>query len=98
MSADRWQERRVLIAVVVMAVLAGAWAVVAAFKVTGPWVIGAAVVGVAVVGVLSGLVRDWYKRLAVRRDENTLKVLDGCLVLPGGRLPKVAQIDEWWSR
>ncbi|MFD1115671.1 tetratricopeptide repeat protein [Sphaerisporangium aureirubrum] len=94
MSGGRWQEHRVLIAVVVLAGLGATSAVVTAFKVTSPWVIGAAVVGVAVAGVLSGFVQERYKRLSVRRDENALKVQDGCLVLANGRLPKVAQIDD----
>ncbi|MEU8038933.1 tetratricopeptide repeat protein, partial [Streptosporangium sp. NPDC049078] len=44
--------------------------------------------------VLSGLAQERYKRLTARRDENVFKLKDGCLVLPSGRLPKVAQLND----
>lgn len=52
-----------------------------------------AAVGVAIVTVLSGVFQERYKQITTRRDESALKVQDGCLVLPSGRLPKVAQIN-----
>ncbi|GAA4561118.1 tetratricopeptide repeat protein [Planotetraspora kaengkrachanensis] len=94
MNNSKWQERRVLISVVGLAALGATAAVLTAFKVTDPWAISVAAVGVAVVTVLSGLVQEHYKRLAARRDDNALRVQDGCLVMPNGRLPKVVQIDD----
>src|SRR5690606_17520702 len=68
--------------------------VLAAFKVTNPWIIGAAAVVVAVVTVVSGLVQERLKRTVARRDEVTLKLQDGALVLPSGRLPRVADLTD----
>ncbi|GAA1016658.1 hypothetical protein GCM10009556_059290 [Acrocarpospora pleiomorpha] len=79
---------------VALAGLGAATAALTAFKVTSPWAIGGAAVGVAIVAVLSGLAQERYKRLTARRDESTLKLQDGCLVLPSGRLPTVTQIDD----
>ncbi|MFJ2030537.1 tetratricopeptide repeat protein [Streptosporangium sp. NPDC087985] len=90
MSSNRWQERRVLIAVVVLAALGAATAVVTAFQVTDPWVVG----GAAVVAAVLGIWQERYKRITTRRDEITLKLHDGCLVLPSGRLPTVVQLDD----
>ncbi|WP_248960896.1 tetratricopeptide repeat protein [Sphaerisporangium perillae] len=83
-----------LIIVVALAALGTATAVLTAFKVTNPWAIGAAAVGVPVVTVLSGFVQDRYKKVAARREESVLKLQDGCLVLPNGRLPKVSEIND----
>ncbi|MFF4991165.1 tetratricopeptide repeat protein [Streptosporangium saharense] len=94
MSGNRWQERRVLIAVVVLAALGAATAVVTAFKVTDPWAVGGAAVGGAVVAAVLGFWQERYKRLTARRDEIAFKLQDGCLVLPSGRLPTVAQLDD----
>ncbi|MEU6793998.1 tetratricopeptide repeat protein [Nonomuraea wenchangensis] len=69
-------------------------AVLTAFQVTVSWVVGAAAVVVAVVTVVSGLVQERYKRTVARRDEVTLKLRDGALVLPSGRLPRVSDVTD----
>ncbi|MEU0521932.1 tetratricopeptide repeat protein, partial [Streptosporangium sp. NPDC006007] len=94
MSGNRWQERRLLIAVVVLAALGAAMAVVMAFKVTAPWAVGLAAVVAAVVAAVLALLQERYKRLTARREEITYKLQDGCLVLPSGRLPTVARLDD----
>ncbi len=94
MGYSRQREHRVLIIVITLAVLGAGSAVIAAFKISSPWVIGGGVVMVAAVAAVSELWRERYRRIAARRDESMLKLEDGCLVLPDGRLPKVGQIDD----
>jgi hypothetical protein len=61
-------------------------AVLAAAGIGNRWVLGGAA-AVAAVGVVFGTVwQDRYKRLAERRDEESFRTEDGCLVLADGRL------------
>ncbi|MGW7714341.1 tetratricopeptide repeat protein, partial [Streptomyces chartreusis] len=74
-----------------LAVLATAPALLATFKVTNQWAVGIAVVGAAVLVAVAAVWQERYKRAVQQRDERALKIENGCLVLPNGRLPKVAQ-------
>ncbi|NUW44977.1 tetratricopeptide repeat protein [Nonomuraea rhodomycinica] len=94
MFGVRWQERRLLIVVIGLAAAGAVSGVLVAFKVTVPWILGAAAVVVAVATVVSGLVQERYKRTVARQDEVTLKLQDGALVLPSGRLPRVSDVTD----
>ncbi|MFI6505154.1 hypothetical protein [Nonomuraea typhae] len=94
MGSGRRHERRLLIALVGLAAAGTASGVLATFKVSNPWAIGGAAVAVAVVMLLSGLIQERYKRSVTRRDEIALKLQDGALVLPSGRLPKVCDRND----
>ncbi|MFJ4519728.1 tetratricopeptide repeat protein [Streptomyces sp. NPDC088810] len=74
-----------------MALLATAPAMLATFKVTNQWAVGAAAGGAAVLVAVAAVWQERYKRAAQQRDEQTLKIESGCLVLPNGQLPTVAQ-------
>ncbi|WP_405484718.1 tetratricopeptide repeat protein [Streptomyces sp. NBC_00009] len=77
-----------------LALLATAPAVLATFKVTNRWAVGAAVGGAAVLVAVAGVWQERYKRAAQQRDEQALKIESGCLVLSSGRLPTVAQTTD----
>ncbi|MGI8336001.1 tetratricopeptide repeat protein [Actinomadura scrupuli] len=66
-----------------------------AFKVTNAWAVSGASLGVAVLG--AGVTAAWqeqYKKAAQRRDEQELQIEGGCLVLPGGKLPRVSEVTD----
>ncbi|MFG1614618.1 tetratricopeptide repeat protein [Nonomuraea wenchangensis] len=94
MTSGRWQEHRLLLAVILLAAAGAVSGVLISFKVTHPWVIGGAAVAVAVVTVLSGLIQERYKRTVARREEVAFKLQDGTLVLPSGLLPKVSDLKD----
>jgi hypothetical protein len=91
----RWRESWLLLVVGALAVLAAAPAGLTAFKVTNAWAVSGTSLGVAVLG--AGVTAAWqerYKKAAQRRDEQELQIESGCLVLPGGRLPKVGEVSD----
>ncbi|WP_406353950.1 tetratricopeptide repeat protein [Streptomyces sp. NBC_00658] len=91
MGTGGWRESRLLLIVAGLAVLATAPALLATFKVTNQWAVGVAVGGAAVLVAVAAVWQERYKRAVQQRDERALKIENGCLVLPSGRLPKVAQ-------
>ncbi|MBV9143441.1 MAG: tetratricopeptide repeat protein, partial [Pseudonocardiales bacterium] len=89
-----WRERRVLLLVVGLAVLAAVPGVVRAAGVANGWVLSGATV-IAGVGVaVAARWQEHYKRVAQRRDEQSWKVEDGCRVLASGRMPRVREITD----
>ncbi|MET7574896.1 tetratricopeptide repeat protein [Streptomyces sp. NPDC005492] len=48
----------------------------------------------AVLVVLAGVWQERYQLAAQQRDERALKIENGCLVLPNGRLPRAAQATD----
>ncbi|MGW5277391.1 hypothetical protein ACWEQP_33645 [Streptomyces sp. NPDC004044] len=77
-----------------LAVSATAPALLTTFKVTNRWAVGAAVSGAAVLLAVAAVWQERYKRAAQQRDDRALKIENGCLVLPSGRLPKVAEAPD----
>jgi tetratricopeptide (TPR) repeat protein len=84
--------------------LTGFWAIVAALVVAAPAILAAAgakrpvllavaVGAAAVAAVFSGLLVERYRRLTQRRDDETLAVVDGCLMI-GSRPPRVREISD----
>jgi tetratricopeptide (TPR) repeat protein len=92
--AGSWRESRVALAAAALALLAGVPVVLAAAGVGNRWVLGGAAAVAAMVVVFGAVWQDRYKRLAERRDEQSFRIEDGCLVLPGGRLPAVRDITD----
>ena len=92
--AGDWRESRVALAAAALALLAAAPGVLAAVGVRNGWVLGGATAVAAVVVVFGAVWQDRYKRLAERRGEQSFRTEDGCLVLPGGRLPAVRDITD----
>jgi membrane protein YdbS with pleckstrin-like domain len=82
-----WRESRVGLVAAALALLAGVPALIAAAGVRNRWALGGAVAVAAVVVVFSAVWRERYGRLAERRDEESFRTEDGCLVLADGRLP-----------
>ncbi|MGI8335082.1 tetratricopeptide repeat protein [Actinomadura scrupuli] len=80
--------------VVGLALLATVPGLPVAFKITNPWVVASAGFVAAVVVAVAAVWQERYKRLAQRRDEETLKIQEGCLVLPDGALPKVRELAD----
>jgi tetratricopeptide (TPR) repeat protein len=72
------------------ALLAGTPAILAAVWVRNPWILAGAASAAAVIAVF-GAVRHLRHQ---RRDEQELRVEDGFLVVPGGRLPSVRDITD----
>jgi hypothetical protein len=68
-------------------------AVLNAFKITNPWVVGAAALLAALALVAAGMWQERFKRLVQRRDEQRFKVVDGVL-LRAGRVPTVRQVTD----
>ncbi|MGD1224959.1 tetratricopeptide repeat protein, partial [Streptomyces krungchingensis] len=94
MGAGGWRESRLLLIVAGLAVLATAPAFLATFKVTNQWAVGVAVGGAAALVAVAAVWQERYKRAVQQREERALKIENGCLVLPNGRLPKVAQATD----
>ena len=94
MGATRWQESRLLLVVAGLALLASAPGILAAFKVTNAWAVGGAVAGAAVLIAVAAAWQERYKRIALRSDQQAYSLEAGCLVLPGGQLPKVHQVTD----
>jgi hypothetical protein len=94
MGAARWRERRLLLVVAGLALLASAPATLAALKVTNGWAVGGATVGAAALIAIAAVWQERYKRIAQRSDEQAHIIEMGCLVLPGGQLPKVGQVTD----
>ena len=92
--AGSWRESRVALVAAALALLAGTPAVLAAAGVRIPWVLGGATAVTAVVVVFAAVWQDRYKRVAERRDEQSFRTEDGCLVLADGRLPAVHDITD----
>ena len=90
----RWRESRVLLIVAGLAVLAVVPAVLRVMGVTNAWALGSATVVATVVAAVAVVWQERYKRVAQRRDEQSLKIEEGCLVLPSGRLPRVREISD----
>ncbi|MGH4008942.1 MAG: tetratricopeptide repeat protein, partial [Pseudonocardiaceae bacterium] len=87
-----WRASQLLLAVLGLAVLAAVPAVLRVAGVTNVWVLGAAVVVAAVAGAAGW--QERYKRVVQRRDEQSWRIEDGCLVLGSGRLPRVREITD----
>ncbi|WP_133061551.1 tetratricopeptide repeat protein [Streptosporangium minutum] len=77
-----------------LVLVAAAPAVLAAFKVTDPWVLGAVALVAALALVAAGFWQERLKRLGQRRDEQRFKVADGLLTFRSGRVPKVRQVRD----
>jgi hypothetical protein len=92
--AGSWRESRVALVAAALALLGGTPAVLAAAGVRNPWVLGGAAAVAAVVVVFAAVWQDRYKRLAERRDQESFRTEDGCLVLADGRLPQVRDITD----
>jgi tetratricopeptide (TPR) repeat protein len=92
--AGSWRESRVALVVAALALLAGVPAVLGAAGIGNRWVLGGAAAVAAVVVVFGAVWQDRYKRLAERRDEESFRTEDGCLVLADGRLPAVRDIAD----
>ena len=90
----RWRESRVLLIVAGLAVLAAVPAVLTVTGVKNVWALGGAAVGAAVVVAVAVVWQERYKRVAQRRDEQSVKIEEGCLVLASGRLPRVEEISD----
>jgi hypothetical protein len=90
----RWRERRVLLIVAALAVLAAVPAVLTVMGVKNVWVLGSAAAGAAVVVAVAGVWQERYRRVAQRRDEQSVTIEEGCLVLASGRLPRVQEISD----
>jgi tetratricopeptide (TPR) repeat protein len=90
----RWRESRLLLIVTGLAVLGAASGVLTIMGVKNVWILSSGAVVTAVVTVAAGVWQNRYKQVAQRRDEQSLKVEEGCLVLASGRLPKVRQIRD----
>lgn len=89
-----WRESRVLLVVVGLAVLAAVPGVLTVAGVTNGWVVGGATVGAAVGVAMAARWQERYKRVAQRRDEQSWRIEDGCLVLGSGRVPRVREITD----
>ncbi|GLY39611.1 hypothetical protein Amsp01_056350 [Amycolatopsis sp. NBRC 101858] len=93
MRVQRWGRRGW-----VVFTLAAATAVVAvpvvlsAVGVKNSWWAGVAAAAAAIAAAFVKVPADRYQRLAARRDEGDLSVLDGCLATSRGDLPQVRQI------
>jgi hypothetical protein len=88
------RESRLALVVTALALLAGLPGVLAAAGVRNPWALGGATAVAGVVVAFGAVWQERYKRLAQRRDEQAFRIEDGCLVLPGGRLPRVRDIAD----
>ncbi|MER5451200.1 tetratricopeptide repeat protein [Streptomyces sp. NPDC002764] len=91
MGAGGWRESRLSLIVAGLALLATAPALMATFKVTNRWAVGAAIGGAALLVAVATTWQERYKRAAQQRDEQALSIENGCLVLPNGRPPTVSQ-------
>lgn len=94
MTGSSWRQSRVALVVGALALLAGTPAVLASASVRNPWALGAATGLGAVVVAFAAMWQESYRRLAQRRDDQAFKTEDGCLVLAGGRLPRVRDITD----
>ena len=76
-----------------LALLAGTPAALTAAQVRTPWILACATGAAAMVVGLGAVWLERYKRQAQHRDEQTMEILEGCLMI-NGRLPKVAQVTD----
>ena len=94
MAGTGWRGNRLALAAAGLALLAGTPAVLTAAKVKNPWILAAATATAAVIVVFSAMRQQRYQRQVQRRDEQDLRVQDGCLVRADGRLPLVQDITD----
>jgi tetratricopeptide (TPR) repeat protein len=94
MARGGLRGNRAALVVAGVALVVAAPGVLAAAKVTSPWALGGATAAAAVVAALGAVTQDRYLRHAQRRDERKFTLQDGCLVLPGGDLPRVRDITD----
>jgi hypothetical protein len=89
-----WRRNRIALVVAALTLLAGTPAVLAAFGVRNPWALGGAPALAAVFVAFGAVWQGRYTQLLQRRDEQSFKTEDQCLVLADGRLPKVRDITD----
>ena len=77
-----------------LAVLAGAPAILAGAGIRNSWVLAGAAAVAAVMIVFSAVWQERYRRAVQHRDEQQFRIQDGCLVLADGRLPAVRDITD----
>lgn len=94
MAHRTWRENRLALIAAALALLAGTPAILAAARVKNPWVLAGATAAAAVIVVFSATAQNRYRGLVQRRDEQEMRIQDGCLVLPDGRLPVVGDITD----
>ncbi|WP_410675266.1 tetratricopeptide repeat protein [Amycolatopsis sp. cmx-4-68] len=94
MRVQRWGRRDwTVFALIAVASVVAVPGVLAAVGVKDSWWAALAVAGAGVAGVFAKVWAERYQRMATRRDEGELSVLEGCLVTARGHLPTVRQLD-----
>ena len=94
MAHRTWRENRLALIAAALALLAGIPAILVAAGVKNPWVLAGATAAAAVIVVFSAIAQNRYVSQVQRRDEQEMRIQDGCLVLPHGRLPAVGDITD----
>ncbi|RJL34570.1 tetratricopeptide repeat protein [Bailinhaonella thermotolerans] len=94
MGTGRGRDGWAPVAVAGVAAAGAAPAVLAAAQVTSPWALGGAALGAAAVTAVGGVWQERHRRGAARREELETRLRDGVLLLPGGRVPRVRDLDD----
>jgi tetratricopeptide (TPR) repeat protein len=94
MAHRTWRENRLAMIAAALALLAGTPAILAAAGVKNPWILAGATAAALVIVVFSAVAQNRYGGMVQRRDEQELRMQDGSLVLPDGRLPAVRDITD----
>jgi hypothetical protein len=94
MRVQRWGRRDwTVFALIAVALVVAVPGVLTAAGLKDSWWTGLAVAGAGVAGVFAKVWAERYQRMATRRDEGELSVLEGCLVTARGHLPTARQLD-----